>query len=153
MTKKYEPSQMHKHLDEVVWEQLSREVPQDNFSIVHYQKWLFRKQDFPCGMQNCRSGDFVKFIVLPTGIYKTCGNCSFTERIDPVNDDGVEAVLLEDRKITDLENDPIIREVLTRYGQLNIYSGERPIQLPKTMYPRARVKRKPPVESETKTPE
>ena len=96
----YEPSPMHQRLKEVVWYQLAREVTQigmDN-GTLHRLKWLFRPQEFPCGNVDCRQSDTITFMVLPTGVYRTCSNEGFTEKIQPI-DEGemhLEAILLED---------------------------------------------------------
>jgi hypothetical protein len=76
---------MHQHLDQVVWYQLVRE-PSDkpNTGKLHRQKWLFRAQDMPCGA--CHSSKAVKFMVLPTGVYRSCSNEGFTEKVEPIDE-------------------------------------------------------------------
>src|SRR3972149_12242596 len=67
-----------KHLDELIWET----VIVRNGQPVH-QVWRFDKAYFPCG--KCRMPDNIKFISLPTGAYRTCKYCGFTEDAYPIN--------------------------------------------------------------------
>jgi hypothetical protein len=118
----YPLTPMHKHFKEVVCMQLSREpqpAGQQNGKI-HRMKWLFQPIDFPCG--SCNSSDHVKFMILPTGVYRSCEYCNITEKVEAVNyENGQEAILLEDLILTD--NRQAV-EVIKRYGQEKLYLNE-----------------------------
>ena len=110
---------MHKHLKEVVWYQLMREPSatgrQDG--RLHRMKWLFRAQDLPCGA--CHRIDKVKFMVLPTGVYRSCENEGFTEKIEPIDISEMrqEAILLEDIVCTNQQ----ALDVVKMYKQEKLY--------------------------------
>jgi hypothetical protein len=131
---KYPITPMHKHFKEVVWYQLAREPPtggrDDNSGVLHRMKWLFKAEDFPCGA--CSSSNKIKFMVLPTGVYRTCEEEGFTEKTDPVSIGPtlMEAVLLEDLICT---NQQAI-DVVKMYHQERIYVGDR--ENPPIFFPR-----------------
>lgn len=114
---------MHRHLKEVVWYQLAREQTPTGHEDgkLHRMKWLFLQKDFPCGA--CHRTDMVEFMVLPTGVYRSCRNEGFTEKIDPIDEGEMrsEAILLED-VILDKNEDAI--SVVKRYKQERIYLNE-----------------------------
>src|SRR5208337_3542258 len=122
-TEEYPISPMHRHLKQVVWMQLMRETSPYSLSDgkVHRMKWLFKPEDFPCGA--CGRFDLVDFMVLPTGVYRSCKVEGMTEKVDPI-DEGekhYEAVLLEDTILTD-NQDAI--DVIKRYKQERIFLDE-----------------------------
>jgi|GEM_PF-6312861 hypothetical protein len=118
---KYPISPMHQHLDQVVWYQLVRE-PSDkpNTGKLHRQKWLFRAQDMPCGA--CHSSKAVKFMVLPTGVYRSCSNEGFTEKVEPIDEGEFPhfAILLEDKIPTNKE----AMDVIHMYKQEKIFMDQ-----------------------------
>lgn len=131
----YPPSPMHRHLKQVVWYQLTREgsATGREDGKVHRLKWLFDSEDFPCGA--CHRTDMVKFMVLPTGVYRSCENEGFTEKIEPIDTGelGAEATLLEDVICT---NEEAI-DVIKRYKQEKIFlDPETRIFLPEYKLPR-----------------
>lgn len=77
---KFEISPDDTHVDELIWETIIVR----NGQPVH-QVWRFDKSYFPCG--RCGLPDNIKFMSLPTGAYKTCKYCGFTEDAAPVNID------------------------------------------------------------------
>lgn len=122
----YTISPMHRHLKQVVWYQLARERTgseggNQETGPVHRMKWLFQQKDFPCGA--CHRSDKVKFMVLPTGVYRSCENEGFTEKIEPVDEGEMhsEAILLEDF-ICKTNAEAV--EVIKRYHQEKIYLDE-----------------------------
>lgn len=131
----YPISPMHKHLDSVVWYQLAREGSPTGREDgkVHRLKWLFESRDFPCGA--CHRNDGVKFMVLPTGVYRSCSNEGFTEKIEPIDtgEMGSEATLLED---IICDNTQAI-EVIKMYRQEKIFlDPETRVFLPEYKLPR-----------------
>jgi hypothetical protein len=119
----YPISPMHRHLKQVVWYQLARERPMteggsQESGPVHRMKWLFQQKDFPCGA--CHRSDHVKFMVLPTGVYRSCEQEGFTEKIEPIDEGEMhsEAILLEDHLCT---TNTEALEVIKRYKQEKIY--------------------------------
>jgi hypothetical protein len=131
----YPISPMHRHLKQVVWYQLAREPNpsgrNDNTGTLHRMKWLFKAEDFPCGA--CNKSETIKFMVLPTGVYRTCEWEGFTEKTDPVDvgEMHLEATLLEDIVCT---NEQAI-EVVKRYKQEKIFAGEHPVFFPEYKLP------------------
>jgi hypothetical protein len=138
----YPISPMHRHLKEVVWYQLAREQSGEmsrESGKVHRLKWLFQQKDFPCGA--CRSIEKVKFMVLPTGVYRSCENEGMTEKIDPIDEGELhsEAILLEDVVLTD-NADAVA--VIKRYHQEKIFLDEDShISLPPYKLPKSAGKR------------
>jgi hypothetical protein len=132
----YPLSPMHKHFKEVVWVQLVREHSQSGGEDgpIHRMKWLFQQQDFPCDA--CHSSEKVKFMVLPTGVYRSCDNEGFTEKVEAIDygERGYEAILLENYVcVTNEEAIAVIR----RYKQEKIYLDEESrIRLPEYKLPR-----------------
>jgi hypothetical protein len=127
----YKISPMHRHLTQVVWYQLARDMSpsgrDDNSGTLHRLKWLFKPEDFPCGA--CDKIDTIKFMVLPTGVYRTCSWEGFTEKTDPVEIEGqrhMEAILLEDIICT---NEQAI-DVVKRYKQEKIYDPRTGVFFP-----------------------
>lgn len=133
----YPISPMHRHLKEVVWYQLTRQkISMENQEVgpVHRLKWLFLQKDFPCGA--CKKSDKVKFMVLPTGVYRSCEEEGMTEKIDPIDvgEMQCEAILLEDHLCT--TNKEAV-DVIKRYHQERIYlDAESHIFLPEYKLPR-----------------
>jgi len=70
----------NEHLDELIWETI---IVRNGQPIR--QVWKFEKAYFRCG--RCKMPDNIKFISLPTGVYRTCKYCGFTEDAHPVNAD------------------------------------------------------------------
>lgn len=132
----YPLSPMHKHFRELVVYQLSREPSQSarEDGRVHRMKWLFQQQDFPCGA--CHTTEKVKFMVLPTGVYRSCDKEGFTEKVEAIDygEMASEAILLEDYIcITNAEAIAVIK----RYRQEKIYLDEESrIHLPEYKLPR-----------------
>ena len=53
----------------------------------YYEKWVFRRVDFPCGMCN-RSDDVVFMRTRPLNVVvRSCTFCGFTEIVLPINPD------------------------------------------------------------------
>lgn len=124
--KEYKISPMHRHLKEVVWYQLAREptgaaMGNQETGPVHRMKWLFQAKDFPCGA--CHRSDNVKFMVLPTGVFRSCSNEGFTEKVEPIDEGEMhsEAILLED---VVLKTNAEAIEVIKRYKQEKIFLNE-----------------------------
>jgi hypothetical protein len=122
----YPISPMHRHLKQVVWYQLAREptgnvMGNQETGPVHRMKWLFQSKDFPCGA--CHRSDHVKFMVLPTGVYRSCENEGFTEKVEPIDEGEMhsEAILLEDLV---LKTNQEAIDVIRRYKQEKIYLNE-----------------------------
>ena len=118
----YKLSPMHKHLKEVVWYELEREASMTGREdgALHRMKWLFRQEDFPC--PNCGGTETITFMVLPTGIYRSCSKEGWTERVTPNAEEEagtphVEAILLEDVVCT---NEQAL-EVVKMYSQEKLY--------------------------------
>ena len=112
---------MHKHLKQVVWYQLAREASErPNTGKLHRMKWLFRAEDMPCGA--CRKSNGVSFMVLPTGVYRSCENEGFTEKVDPIDEGEFphNAILLEDVIPSNKE----AMDVLKMYNQIKIYMDQ-----------------------------
>jgi hypothetical protein len=134
----YPISPMHRHLKEVVWYQLVREQTSEGRESgkVHRMKWLFQQKDFPCGA--CKGIDKTKFMVLPTGVYRSCETEGFTEKIEAIDEGEMhsEAILLEDVVLTD-NADAVA--VIKRYHQEKIFLDEEshinlpPYKLPKSV--------------------
>jgi hypothetical protein len=105
-----------KHLDVLIWERIIMR----NGQPVH-QIWKFERPYFPCG--RCKLPDNIKFISLPTGAYKTCKYCGFTEDAAPVNTETNEerAELISD-KVVSIEEAWIIlqKHKSTPYAPLNL---------------------------------
>jgi len=80
---KFEITPDEKHVDSLVWETIIMRHGQP----IH-QVWRFDKAYFPCG--RCKRPDNIQFISLPTGAYKTCKYCGFTEDAAPINIDTKE---------------------------------------------------------------
>ena len=94
------------HLDELVWET----VVMKN-GVPYRQVWLFERQYFPCG--RCRSTQ-VKFMSLPTGVYKSCPKCGFAEGVATTNiDTGDRYAELIDEKIVSIAE---AWEILRKHG-------------------------------------
>lgn len=137
-TEEYPISPMHRHLKQVVWYQLARESsgPQGNQETgpVHRMKWLFQAKDFPCGA--CHRSDHVKFMVLPTGVYRSCEHEGFTEKVEPIDEGEMqsEAILLED---VVLQKNEDAYAVIKRYHQEKMYlDPDAHIFLPQYKVPR-----------------
>jgi hypothetical protein len=83
------------HFEELVWETI---IMRGN--VPYYQKWLFKKEDFPCG--RCHTPQNVKFMSLPTGVYKTCTYCGFTEGVAPQDPDTGDdiAIIIEEKTVS-----------------------------------------------------
>jgi len=117
----------NQHLDEIVWET----VIVRNGQPVH-QVWKFEKAYFPCG--RCKLPDNIKFISLPTGVYKTCKYCGFTEDASPVNiDSGEERAEKLVDEVVSIEE---AWAILTKHGQ-HPYA---PLNLPPAKAKRARLR-------------
>ena len=117
-------SPMHRHLQEVIWYQLMQERTEAGIENgkVHRMKWLFTAKDFPCGNPACNRTETITFMVLPTGVYRSCSFEGFTEKIEPI-DEGErhnEAQLLEDIVLGTDDNDMAVA-VIKRYKQERIY--------------------------------
>jgi hypothetical protein len=105
-----------KHLDELIWERIIMR----NGQPVH-QIWRMERQYFPCG--RCKMPDNIKFISLPTGAYKTCKYCGFTEDAQPVNTETNEerAELLSDKVVSVEEAWEILKKHKSHpYAPLNL---------------------------------
>jgi hypothetical protein len=140
-------SPMHRHLPEVIWYQLMQERADGiENGKIHRMKWLFKAEDFPCGNPECRRTETIKFMVLPTGVYRSCSYEGFTEKIEPVDEGEMhcEAKLLEDIILTD--NDDAV-EVIKRYKQERIFLNEDShISLPQYKLPKRAVRKSKKVE-------
>ena len=119
---KYPISPMHKQLTEAVWYELEREgsVSGREDGTLHRLKWLFRQKDFPC--RNCGGTDSVSFMVLPTGVFRSCSIEGWTEKVQPNPEEEIdmthyEAVLLEDI----ICNNKQANDVVKRYHQERLY--------------------------------
>lgn len=129
-------SPMHKHFNELIVQTLAREQMGGNptaMGKVHIMTWLFKKSNFPCGA--CNLSDNVQFMVLPTGVYRSCEYDGFTEKIDPINyENGQEATLLEDKICA---TDEEAMEVILRYNQQSIYCDpDSSLNLPEYKLPK-----------------
>lgn len=138
----YPASPMHRHLKEVVWYQLAREPSPTGREDgkLHRLKWLFETKDFPCGA--CHRADNVKFMVLPTGVYRSCESEGFTEKIEPIDEGefGSEATLLEDTICTNEEALAVIK----MYHQERIFlDPDTRVFLPEYRLPRPYSKKPP----------
>jgi hypothetical protein len=129
----YQLSPMKKHFDKLIVKLLAREpTPPPNVGRLHILTWLFKKTDFPCGA--CNRIDDVQFMVLSTGVYRSCKFDGFTEKVEPVNDNGQEAILLEDKICS---SDTEAMEVIKRYHQERIYCDpDASLNLPEYRPPR-----------------
>lgn len=81
----------------------------------YYEKWVFRRQDFMCGMCN-RSDDVVFMRTRPLNlVVRSCNFCGFTESVPPINSDtGDEmAYKVESRPISVQE----ALEYVKKFGQ------------------------------------
>lgn len=131
-----ELSPMHKHFNELTVQTLTREQMGGNPTVmgrVHAMTWLFKKDSFPCGA--CHLSDNVQFMVLPTGVYRSCKYDGFTEKIDPINyENGQEATLLED---VICATDEEAMEIVLRYNQQSIYCDpDSSLNLPEYKLPK-----------------
>jgi hypothetical protein len=131
----YTLSPMKKHFAQVIWTQLVREPSPDprNTGRIHAMTWMFTQEDFPCG--GCGRKDTIQFMVLSTGVYRSCKYDGFTERIEPVNyENGQEAILLEDKIVS--SNDEALG-IIKRYHQEKTYlDPDAPLNLPDYKLPR-----------------
>lgn len=93
--KEYKISPDDTHVDALVWET----VVVKNGTPFR-QVWFFEKVYFPCG--RCQLPDQIKFMSLPTGVYKSCKYCGFAEGVSTINSETGEhrAELLEEKQIT-----------------------------------------------------
>lgn len=136
--KEYPPSPMHKHFDEVVWEEITVEGPQDN-RVMRYRKWLFTQENFHCGICH-QAGENIQFMVLPTGVYMSCKDDGITQKVPSITEDE-EAIMLENRIIG---NEEAI-EVTKRNGTFDAYfvgvgGTDAKINIPETKIPRRQKK-------------
>jgi hypothetical protein len=74
----------------------------------------------PCGA--CHSSKAVKFMVLPTGVYRSCSNEGFTEKVEPIDEGEFPhfAILLEDKIPTNKE----AMDVIHMYKQEKIFMDQ-----------------------------
>lgn len=115
------------HLDELVWETIIMR----NGQPIH-QIWLFTKTYFPCG--RCHMPDNIKFMSLPTGVYKTCKYCGFTEDASITNiDTGEERAELLSDKIVPIDE----AWAILRKHKAHPY---HPLNLPALKVKRGRIK-------------
>lgn len=120
-----------KHFDNVVAEFIVMKG-----DIPTYQKWQFLKEDFPCG--SCKITDGTRFMVLKTGVYRSCTLCGVTEKVLTIDYDTKEEMArLIDEKRCSVEE---AWEILAKTG------ADRfpPAGLPKSKSSKAR--RKPKIE-------
>lgn len=125
----YAPSPLHKHFNPLIWEEITTEGPQENRSI-RYRKWLFDGADFQCGFCG-NSGENIQFMALATGVFISCKDDGYTQKIPSIGEDGKEARMLENRIIDQEE----MREVLERNGMFRTYFKDNPINIPDTKFP------------------
>ena len=124
---KNEISPDNKHFDELIWET----VVVRNGQPIH-QVWRFERAYFPCG--RCHLPDNIKFISLPTGAYKTCKYCGFTEDASPVNvDTGEERA---EKLVDEVVSIDKAWEILRKHGQ-HPYA---PLNLPPAKAKRGRLR-------------
>ena len=83
------------HVKDLVWERIIVKN-----GVPYYQKWFFKQEDFACG--RCHVSRNTVFMALPTGVYRSCEQCGYTEGIDPVDFDTHEelAILLEEKTLS-----------------------------------------------------
>jgi hypothetical protein len=124
---KYPVSPDLTHLNNVVFETI---IVRNN--IPYYQKWLFRREDFPCG--RCNTTENTVFMITPSGVCRSCTYCGFTEHVLPVHPEtGDEfAYMIEERAISTDEAWTILRKHKVRHAPAGLaeQKGGRKRRLP-----------------------
>lgn len=85
------------HVKDLVWETIV--VRND---VPYYQRWLFKKEDFPCG--RCKNTQNTVFMTTPSGVVRSCEYCGFTEHVAARNPDtGDELAIMVEEKIVSVD--------------------------------------------------
>jgi ribosomal protein S27AE len=111
----YPVSEDGKHFDNLVWETIVMKN-----GVPYYQKWFFKKEDFPCG--RCGNGVNTVFMATPSGVCRSCTYCGFTEHVASINPDtGDEMAILIEEKVVSVDDAwAIIRAHKIRHPPSNL---------------------------------
>lgn len=96
--KEYLVSPNGKHFNDLVWETITVRN-----NVIYYQKWFFKREDFPCG--RCYNNINTVFMTTPTGVCRSCTYCGFTEHVAPINPEtGDEVAIMIEEKVVSIDD-------------------------------------------------
>ena len=112
---KYPISPDGKHIENLVWETI---VVRN--SIPYLQKWLFRKDDFPCG--RCSNSANTIFMATPSGVCRSCTYCGFTEHVQTINSEtgDEQAIMIEENAVSISEAWAILKKHKVRHPPVGL---------------------------------